>query len=58
MAPSDEPATPPRPERPKHSARTAADKVARDARLAAEMRKNLLKRKAQARAQRERDKSD
>jgi hypothetical protein len=58
MARSDEPAKPPRPERPKHSARTAADKAARDARLAEEMRKNLLKRKAQARAQRERDESD
>jgi hypothetical protein len=38
---------------PKHSARTAADKAARDARIAEEMRKNLLKRKAQQRAKRE-----
>jgi hypothetical protein len=58
MAPSDESAKPSRPERPKHSARTTADKAARDARLAEEMRKNLLKRKAQARAQRERDEAD
>jgi hypothetical protein len=38
---------------PKHSARTAADKAARTARVAEEMRKNLLKRKAQQRAKRE-----
>jgi hypothetical protein len=38
---------------PKHAARTSADKPARAARLAQEMRKNLLKRKAQQRAQRE-----
>jgi hypothetical protein len=34
---------------PHHTPRTAADKAARDARLAAEMRKNLLKRKRQRR---------
>ena len=38
---------------PKHSARTAADKAAREARIAQEMRNNLLKRKAQQRAKRE-----
>jgi hypothetical protein len=38
---------------PKHSARTSADKAARAARIAQEMRKNLLKRKAQQRAKRE-----
>jgi hypothetical protein len=41
---------------PRYSARTAADKAARRARLAQEMRTNLLKRKAQQRAQRERGK--
>jgi hypothetical protein len=41
------------PRQPKHAARTSADKAARAARLAQEMRKNLLKRKAQQRAQRE-----
>jgi hypothetical protein len=41
------------PRQPKHSARTAADKAARAARVAEEMRKNLLKRKAQQRAKRE-----
>ena len=41
------------PEQPKHSARTSADKAARAARVAEEMRKNLLKRKAQQRAKRE-----
>ncbi len=35
---------------PHHSARTKADKAARQARLAAEMRNNLLKRKRQQRA--------
>ena len=40
-------------EQPKHAPRTAADKAAREARIAQEMRKNLLKRKAQQRAQRE-----
>jgi len=34
---------------PHHTPRTAADKAARDARLAAELRKNLLKRKRQRR---------
>jgi hypothetical protein len=38
---------------PKHSARTSADKAARAARIAQEMRSNLLKRKAQQRAKRE-----
>ena len=41
------------PGQPKHTAQTCADKAARAARLAEEMRKNLLKRKAQQRAQRE-----
>ena len=36
---------------PKHSTRTRAEKASRQARLAAEMRKNLLKRKAQRRTQ-------
>ena len=36
---------------PKHSTRTRAEKASRQAQLAAEMRKNLLKRKAQQRAQ-------
>jgi hypothetical protein len=40
---------------PEHSARTAAGKAARAARLAEEMRLNLLKRKARQRGQRERD---
>jgi hypothetical protein len=35
---------------PRHSPRTQADKAARQARLAAEMRQNLLKRKRQQRA--------
>jgi len=35
---------------PHHTARTEADKAARQTRLAAEMRKNLLKRKRQQRA--------
>ena len=35
---------------PHHAARTRADKAAREARLAAEMRNNLLKRKRQQRA--------
>jgi hypothetical protein len=52
------PAKPPRPAKPasgqpKHSPRTRADKAARDARIAEEMRSNLLKRKAQQRARRE-----
>jgi hypothetical protein len=41
------------PKQPKHAARTDADKAARAARVAQEMRRNLLKRKAQQRAQRE-----
>ncbi len=43
------------PKRPKHSARTTAEKAAREARLALAMRKNLLKRKQQQRGQRQRD---
>jgi hypothetical protein len=35
---------------PRHSPRTQADKAARQARLAAELRQNLLKRKRQQRA--------
>jgi hypothetical protein len=35
---------------PHHTARTQADKAARQARLAAEMRSNLLKRKRQQQA--------
>jgi hypothetical protein len=42
-----------RPRQPKHSARTSAEKAARATRLAEEMRKNLLKRKAQQRAKRD-----
>lgn len=41
------------PRQPKHSARTSADKAARAARVAQEMRQNLLKRKAQQRAKHE-----
>ena len=41
------------PGQPKHTAQTRADKAARAGRLAEEMRKNLLKRKAQQRAKRE-----
>jgi hypothetical protein len=37
---------------PKHGARTGAEKAARDARIAEEMRSNLRKRKAQQRARR------
>jgi hypothetical protein len=37
-------------EEPRHSPRTRADKAARQARLAAELRQNLLKRKRQQRA--------
>jgi hypothetical protein len=37
---------------PKHAARTRADKAARAARIAEEMRSNLRKRKAQQRAKR------
>jgi hypothetical protein len=50
----------PRAERPqpKHSAGTAASKAARHARLAEEMRSNLLKRKARQRAQRDRGKPE
>ena len=46
----------PPPQEPHHSARTRAGKAARQARVAQEMRLNLLKRKAQQRAQREKDK--
>jgi hypothetical protein len=45
----------PSPKEPKHSARTSAEKAARRARVAQEMRLNLLKRKAQQRARREKD---
>ncbi|MGH6914165.1 MAG: hypothetical protein ACREH3_10720 [Geminicoccales bacterium] len=38
------------PKRPRHSDRVEAGKAAREARLAEEMRKNLLKRKRQQRA--------
>jgi hypothetical protein len=38
------------PGRPHHTARTRAEKAARQARLAAELRANLLKRKRQQRA--------
>jgi len=55
MTRSDSP-KPPEAGHPRHSARTAADKAARQARLAQEMRTNLQKRKAQQRAQRERGK--
>jgi hypothetical protein len=41
------------PRQPRHSAQTRADKAARAARVAEELRKNLLKRKAQQRAKRE-----
>jgi hypothetical protein len=41
------------PRQPRHSAPTRVEKAARAARVAEEMRKNLLKRKAQQRAQRE-----
>jgi hypothetical protein len=41
------------PRQPQHSAQTSAAKAARASRVAEEMRKNLLKRKAQQRAQRE-----
>ena len=54
MASGKPPAKPP-PEQPKHSARTNAAKAARQARVAQEMRANLLKRKAQQRARRGRD---
>jgi hypothetical protein len=42
---------------PKHSVATEADKAARAARVAQEMRKNLLKRKAQQRAKRDKAQS-
>jgi hypothetical protein len=42
-----------RPRQPKHSPHTQAEKAVREARLAEEMRQNLLKRKRQQRAQRE-----
>jgi hypothetical protein len=41
------------PQQPKRSARARADQAARAARLAREMRSNLLKRKAQQRAKRQ-----
>jgi hypothetical protein len=41
------------PQQPKRSARARADQAARAARLAKEMRSNLLKRKAQQRAKRQ-----
>lgn len=41
------------PRQPHHSAGTSSEKAARAARVAEEMRKNLLKRKAQQRAKRE-----
>lgn len=44
------------PKQPKLSARAAADKAAREARVAQEMRSNLQKRKAQQRAQRDKGK--
>ena len=52
------PAKPPPPIKPaaaepQHSPRTRAEKAARAARIAEEMRSNLLKRKAQQRARRE-----
>jgi hypothetical protein len=55
MPPSENPPKKPEnpPKRPRHSARTAAEKAAREARVAEEMRQNLLKRKARQRAQRE-----
>jgi hypothetical protein len=49
MSKVDEP-----PKRPKLSARTRAEKAAREARLAAAMRENLRKRKRQQQGQRER----
>jgi hypothetical protein len=63
MTRADEPEKPPEPKLPEAkppgpSAHTNAGKAAREQRLAAEMRTNLKKRKAQARAQRERGKPD
>ena len=53
MAPAKPPpAAKPPPVEPKHSAHTRAEKAAREARVADEMRLNLLKRKAQGRARR------
>ena len=43
---------------PKHAARTSAEKASRAARVAQEMRKNLLKRKAQQRATREKSRPE
>jgi hypothetical protein len=43
---------------PKHAARTSAETAARAARVAQEMRKNLLKRKAQQRAKREKSRPE
>ena len=50
--PPDEPPSPARksPAAPHHSPRTRAEKAARQARLAAELRQNLQKRKRQQRA--------
>ena len=45
------------PKRPKHGARTKAEKAAREARLAAAMRENLRKRKRQQQGQREKAKA-
>ena len=57
MARSDDPPKPAA-KQPTHSARAADEKAARAARIAQEMRMNLKKRKAQARARRERGKPD
>jgi hypothetical protein len=46
------------PKRPKHSARTKAEKAAREVRLAAAMRENLRKRKRQQQRQREKAKTN
>jgi len=48
---------PDEPKRPRHSARTAAEKAARRAHEAEALRQNLLKRKQQQRGRRERDPS-
>jgi hypothetical protein len=53
MAPVKSSSPKPSSKEPKHSARTRAEKAARAARVAKEMRLNLLKRKAQQRAKRE-----
>ena len=51
--PAKSPPAKPAANEPMHSARTRAEKAARVARVAEEMRLNLLKRKAQQRAKRE-----